>query len=61
MFKCDFCKRDSRHGESMVLVPKTEPFVHPVRRNAKGDVIDPGGDGSRIVGEAKCCPRCHAK
>lgn len=56
MYKCDFCKRDSRPGESLILVPTSVPFAHPERREAN----DPGGIGSRIVSEAKCCPRCKA-
>lgn len=61
MFKCDFCRKSSRLGETLVLVPASDPFVHPARRaggSENGHIIDPGGAGSRITGEAKCCPRC---
>jgi hypothetical protein len=59
MFKCDVCKKSSRHGETMTLVPESEPCTHPERRDG-ATLLDRGGNGTRIVREAKRCPRCAA-
>ena len=58
-FRCQKCGDAQGDGTTPItVVIERRNKVYPVRRDAKGDVIDKGGAGYETVREIKACSRC---
>ena len=58
-YRCQECGKAVKPGEpAHRVVTEVRAVTYPLRRNARGDVIDKGGSGSEIVSEKTLCGSC---
>lgn len=56
MFRCEKCGTVTQPGQAMVMVvTEIRKVTHPLRMNARKEVIDRGGEGTQIVREQRTC------